>query len=119
MSVVSLSPRSARWFVTEQRSTKSKQTNHKKCPLFKSLLPGDTITSVNKIMNDPKKMLEECRDKQLLKLTVYRERTPAKSSVQLNASAAEFVPGTRNSLNYAPPQEIYRLPPLPPTPKTR
>lgn len=58
-----------------------------------AVLPGDTITSVNKIMFDPKKMLEECRDRQLLKLTVVRQRVAHKPSMTLRADASEFVPG--------------------------
>jgi len=63
----------------------------------KAVLPGDTITSVNNIMYDPKKMLEECRDRQLLKLTIYRQRTSSKSSTQLRADASEFVPGAASA----------------------
>jgi len=59
----------------------------------KAVLAGDTITSVNDIMFDPKKMLEECRDRQLLKLTVVRQRAPRKPSTVLRADASEFVPG--------------------------
>jgi hypothetical protein len=59
----------------------------------KAVLPGDIITNVNGIMLDPKKMLEECRDKQLLKLTIVRNLAPSKPSTQLRANAIEFVPG--------------------------
>merc|ERR1719230_968314 len=38
----------------------------------KAVLPGDRIVSVNGVSQDPAAMLEECRDKQLLKLTVLR-----------------------------------------------
>jgi hypothetical protein len=59
----------------------------------KAILPGDAITSVNKIMHDPKKMLEECRDRQLLKLTVWRQRASKPTTSTLRADASEFVPG--------------------------
>jgi len=59
----------------------------------KAVLAGDTITSVNMIMYDPKKMLEECRDKQLLKLTIVRQRAQPKAPTILRAEASEFVPG--------------------------
>lgn len=63
----------------------------------KAVLPNDTIVSVNGISYDPAKMLLECRDKQLLKLTIVRQRTPApafanKPPTQLRAEAPIFVP---------------------------
>jgi len=58
----------------------------------KAVLAGDIITSVNKIITDPKKMLEECRDKQLLKLTVLRQRMQVNAPTSLRAEALEFVP---------------------------
>jgi len=59
----------------------------------KAVLSGDRIVSVNGVSNDPAKMLEECRDKQLLKLTVIRgEAVPAPKTPVLRADAPEFVP---------------------------
>ncbi|CAE7880045.1 unnamed protein product [Symbiodinium microadriaticum] len=59
---------------------------------------GDRITSVNSVANDPEKMLEESKSKQLLKLTLSRGDGPlpevqAKMS-GLRAAATEFVPKT-------------------------
>jgi len=63
----------------------------------KAVCTGDRIVSVNGVINDPIKMLEECRDRQLLKLTVVRTDREAvatpKSSITLRADASEFVPG--------------------------
>lgn len=64
----------------------------------KAVRPGDRIISVNGVIYDPTKMLEECRDRQLLKLTVVRgQQAPAASAVPkattLRADASEFVPG--------------------------
>lgn len=56
----------------------------------KAVLAGDRIISVNGVVNDPVKMLEECRDKQLLKLTVVRGEAAPKTA--LRAEASEFVP---------------------------
>lgn len=56
----------------------------------KAVLPGDRIISVNSISSDPIKMLEECRDSQLLKLTVVRGE--AAKTTTLRADASEFVP---------------------------
>lgn len=59
----------------------------------KAIIPGDRIISVNGVVNDPAKMLEECRDKQLLKLTVVRGEAPvAPKTPGLRADAPEFVP---------------------------
>jgi len=71
----------------------------------KIVFPGDRIISVNKIQYDPEKMLEECRDKQLLKLTIARGDVdlppkPSPEGVQsagkheLRADASVFVPTT-------------------------
>jgi len=59
---------------------------------------GDRITSVNSVSNDPEKMLEESKSKQLLKLTLARGEGPL-PEVQaktpgLRAAATEFVPKT-------------------------
>lgn len=71
----------------------------------KIVFPGDRIISVNKIQYDPDKMLEECKDKQLLKLTIARGDVdlplkPSPEGVQsagkheLRADASVFVPTT-------------------------
>lgn len=60
----------------------------------KAVMPGDRIVSVNSVARDPKAMLEECRDKQLLKLTVVRgPEVEALKPTTLRADASEFVPG--------------------------
>lgn len=71
----------------------------------KAVRPGDRIISVNGVIYDPTKMLEECRDRQLLKLTVVRGQAPLSAAAQapaasavpkattLRADASEFVPG--------------------------
>mmetsp|Transcript_122498 Transcript_122498/g.357687 ORF Transcript_122498/g.357687 Transcript_122498/m.357687 type:complete len:413 (-) Transcript_122498:2-1240(-) len=67
----------------------------------KAVLKGDQIISVNSIAYDPVKMLEECRDKQLLRLTVIRSDqagAPAEAGAPgrcgaLRADARAFVPG--------------------------
>jgi len=60
----------------------------------KAVLPGDKIVSVNGVTQDPVKMLEECRDRQLLKITVVRGSPEApKIATPLRADASEFVPG--------------------------
>jgi len=66
----------------------------------KSVLPGDRIVSVNGVINNPVKMLEECRDRQLLKLTVVRGEAASapKPSVALRADASEFVPSVAPGL---------------------
>eukprot|EP00933_Yihiella_yeosuensis_P072058 TRINITY_DN80344_c0_g1_i1.p1 TRINITY_DN80344_c0_g1~~TRINITY_DN80344_c0_g1_i1.p1 ORF type:complete len:373 (+),score=88.34 TRINITY_DN80344_c0_g1_i1:133-1251(+) len=79
----------------------------------KAVVPRDRIISVNGIYYDTEKMLEECKEKQLLKLTVVRGNVPlpepptspaktsadktspttsSSKSTSLNAAAAEFVP---------------------------
>lgn len=71
----------------------------------KSILPGDKIVSVNSEQYNADKMLEECKDRQLLKLVIVRgdgplpeltSSTPAVSSPSkltgLRADASEFVP---------------------------
>lgn len=55
----------------------------------KVVVIGDNIIAVNGIGGDPKKMLDECRDKQLLRITVARG--PLKSTA-LRADASVFVP---------------------------
>jgi hypothetical protein len=59
----------------------------------KAVLPGDRIVSVNGVVNNPAKMLEECRDRQLLKITVLRgEAASIHKTPSLRADAPEFVP---------------------------
>jgi len=69
----------------------------------KAIFPGDRIICVNKVYYDTAKMLEECRDKQLLKLTIARgdvplppapspEGLPSQSKRELRADASVFVP---------------------------
>jgi hypothetical protein len=70
----------------------------------KAVVAGDRIVSVNGVINEPAKMLEECRDKQLLKFTVMRggaavtapPSTPVAAvmpkTTTLRADACEFVP---------------------------
>jgi len=74
----------------------------------KAVGPGDKIISVNSISGDPQKMLEECRDKLLLRLTFVRgdaaartppppqgvNASPATRPSTLRAEAATFVPMT-------------------------
>lgn len=69
----------------------------------KAVMPGDRIISVNAVIGQPMKMLEECRDKQLLKFTIERGGAAQRPSVvaaaspkaatTLRADADEFVPG--------------------------
>jgi hypothetical protein len=74
----------------------------------KIVMPGDRILSVNSVVNEPARMLEECRDKQLLKFTIMRGGAPMLHSpftptpglaaavpkaTTLRADASEFVPG--------------------------
>lgn len=79
----------------------------------KAVVAGDKIISVNSIAYDPKRMLEECREKQLLKLTVVRgnrqlptippKASPPKPSA-LRADASVFVPqGAENPSEQAEP----------------
>jgi len=77
----------------------------------KAVAIGDRIIQVNTVRYDPSKMLEECRDKQLLKLTILRggpaltsppnspmqnaseaSPTPSPSPTILRAEASVFVP---------------------------
>eukprot|EP00441_Pelagodinium_beii_P036545 CAMPEP_0197650734 /NCGR_PEP_ID=MMETSP1338-20131121/31123_1 /TAXON_ID=43686 ORGANISM="Pelagodinium beii, Strain RCC1491" /NCGR_SAMPLE_ID=MMETSP1338 /ASSEMBLY_ACC=CAM_ASM_000754 /LENGTH=361 /DNA_ID=CAMNT_0043225201 /DNA_START=93 /DNA_END=1178 /DNA_ORIENTATION=- len=70
----------------------------------KSIIPGDKIVSVNSVHYNADKMLEECKDRQLLKLIIVRgegplpELTPTASVSSpskltgLRADANEFVP---------------------------
>lgn len=60
----------------------------------RAILAGDRIISVNGISYEPDKMLEECRDKHLLKLTLLRGDlgTELAAPLTLRADASEFVP---------------------------
>jgi len=67
----------------------------------KAVMPGDRIVSVNGVINQPVKMLEECRDKLLLKFTVERggiETRPSPTAAAtpkattMRADADVFVP---------------------------
>jgi len=64
----------------------------------KAVMPGDRIISVNGVVYNPVKMLEECRDRQLLKLTIVRGDGPlpgtpgVAKTTTLRADASEFVP---------------------------
>ncbi|CAK9053820.1 Thylakoid lumenal 15.0 kDa protein 2 [Durusdinium trenchii] len=61
----------------------------------KAVFHGDKIISVNHVCYDPNAMLQECRDKQLLKLTIARGNVPLPAPPQeLRAEASEFVPGS-------------------------
>mmetsp|Transcript_95511 Transcript_95511/g.275167 ORF Transcript_95511/g.275167 Transcript_95511/m.275167 type:complete len:441 (-) Transcript_95511:225-1547(-) len=83
----------------------------------KAVKIGDRIISVNSVSYDPEKMLEECKEKRLLRLTIFRGDGPlpeltegaaaqvansaaadsartAKSATSLRADASEFVPRT-------------------------
>lgn len=57
---------------------------------------GDRIISVNAVLGDPVKMLEECKDKKLLKLTIVRDGFPLpqlpSKATSLRADASVFVP---------------------------
>lgn len=53
----------------------------------KVVLVGDKIISVNGVSYDPQKMLEECRDRQLLKITIVRGDRPMPAPVTLPAKA--------------------------------
>lgn len=80
----------------------------------KAVMPGDRIFSVNGVTYNPRKMLEECKDRQLLRLSIARGdaallevpvpptdavkappglATTANPSKVLRADASEFVPG--------------------------
>lgn len=60
----------------------------------KAVKAGDDIISVNMITGDPARMLEECRDKQLLKLVIVRgdSALPAVSNAATLAATAAAAP---------------------------
>lgn len=68
----------------------------------KAVMKGDKIISVNNIVYDAMRMLEECQNKQLLKLTIVRGDGPlpvplpqansARAATPLRADASVFVP---------------------------
>lgn len=88
----------------------------------KAVLPGDRIVSVNNISDDPVKMLKECCDKQLLRLTISRggeaalaaspaaQASPGNSATQLRADASEFVPGGPSAPVAAAAAEVRGVP---------
>lgn len=64
----------------------------------KAIQPGDAIISVNDVSQDAKKMMEECREKRLLKLTIARgdvgDALATSRLTSLRADATAFVPAT-------------------------
>jgi len=71
----------------------------------KVVLIGDKIVRINGITNDPQRMLQECKDKQLLKIEIVRghdtvgdqtppEVPPASKTAGLRADAVAFVPAS-------------------------
>eukprot|EP00928_Gymnodinium_smaydae_P057021 TRINITY_DN40290_c0_g1_i1.p1 TRINITY_DN40290_c0_g1~~TRINITY_DN40290_c0_g1_i1.p1 ORF type:complete len:482 (+),score=99.07 TRINITY_DN40290_c0_g1_i1:49-1446(+) len=52
----------------------------------KAVIPGDRIVEVNGVSHDPLKMLEECRDKALLRLTIHRGCSESCSGAQVQSS---------------------------------
>jgi len=83
----------------------------------RAVLPGDRITSVNGITCEPAKMLAECRDRMLLRLTVVRgaDRSAAGllgggCHMSLRADASVFVPtldfAVANPADKAPAPEM-------------
>lgn len=77
----------------------NRQCASSQATMMKEVRAGDIITSVNDVSGDPVKMLEQCRDKQLLKLAVERNRMPPALAVEaptksttLRAEASVFVP---------------------------
>lgn len=78
----------------------------------KAVFPGDRIISVNQVCYEPAKMLQECRDKQLLKLTIARGNVPLPAPPQeLRAEASEFVPGITKVGNKTKEDEEVTPPP--------
>lgn len=77
----------------------------------KAVLPGDHVISVNSISYDAPAMLEECRDKQLLRLTVVRSDSTAASPqaapmTTLRADASVFVPGQHSPASLEAPPSL-------------
>lgn len=61
----------------------------------KAVFVGDRIVSVNDVSGDSEKMMDECRNKILLKFCIVRERsqsTPPGCTFSFRADASEFVP---------------------------
>lgn len=77
----------------------------------KAVQKGDRIIQVNDVSYDPVKMLEECRDRQLLRLTIVRGEanvpnySPGGSPSVLRADASVFVP-----MSAVVPEKIPELP---------
>jgi hypothetical protein len=77
----------------------------------KAVIPGDRIICVNTAYYNTVKMLEECKNKQLLKITVVRGNIPLPAAPtqqaaqqpsgkkELRAGAEEFVPSTSDKEN--------------------
>lgn len=75
----------------------------------KAVIPGDRIICVNTAYYDTTKMLQECKNKQLLKITVVRGNiplppAPSQQAAQpgkreLRAGASVFVPSTSDKEN--------------------
>jgi hypothetical protein len=64
----------------------------------KAVRVGDKIVSVNTVSKDPAKMLEECRNKHLLKLSVLRTvEAESSGTSSLRAGASVFVPMLPNN----------------------
>mmetsp|Transcript_116040 Transcript_116040/g.248106 ORF Transcript_116040/g.248106 Transcript_116040/m.248106 type:complete len:405 (-) Transcript_116040:191-1405(-) len=58
----------------------------------KAVRQGDKIISVNHVSNDPEKMLEECKEKHLLRLTIARGEGPPPEGVASQGVAGGFSP---------------------------
>jgi len=91
----------------------------------KAVVPGDRIISVNSIAYDPPTMLEECKEKQLLKLTIARgeyslptmpvKANPPSKSSALRADASVFVPkSTDTSSEKSEQKPVEKMPPMEP-----
>uniref|UniRef100_A0A7S0AMZ5 PDZ domain-containing protein n=1 Tax=Pyrodinium bahamense TaxID=73915 RepID=A0A7S0AMZ5_9DINO len=59
----------------------------------KAVLPGDMIISVNNVAYDPERMLEECKERRLLRLTISRGGLPpGELPLQAGTGAAATTP---------------------------
>jgi len=97
------------------------------CP-GKVVKRGDKIIRVNDIENDPAGMLEECKEKRLLRLTIFRGDGPLPeaadaaggrgSATAMRAEASEFVPRSapgEAAAPTAPPEAARTASPAPPS----